>query len=80
MKNLSTLFVFLLFCSCSTEDEDKIITIDEFPEKIDIEGKHIDFDFLPLCPQEIMVIDTFIIKKRMGEICGLTPYFLDSFL
>jgi len=74
MENKSNLILFLIstliLFSCTQEGfENSIITIEEFPQEVSIEGEQIVFDTLPLCPQDIMVKDSMLIKKRWGRVC-----------
>lgn len=64
MKNLSFLFVILLFWSCSTKNGDKIITIDEFPENFSLKGERIHYDSVPKRPLEILLVDSLLIKRN----------------
>jgi len=69
LKQLLPLIILFIISACGQKEDPKTILVKEFPQEISIEGEQIDFDSLPLCPQEIMVKDSLLIKKRVGRLC-----------
>ena len=66
---LLPLIILFIISACGQKEDSKTILVKEFPQEISIEGEQIDFDSIPLCPSDLMVKDSLLIKKRWGRVC-----------